>query len=342
MTILTITKIDHTDPTALRAQLGVQTASMDHDIPAFPKPTERMAYLAHKIGWVGRRSENYVAWLYDQPAGRLEVSFPTLENLNNLFIHIEVAPQFRRRGVGRALWDKAVELARANDRTTVMGNTCWTLPGLPAGDGGAGPAFAEALGFANANLPEVMRRFDLSTLEDSVLDTIFETAKTRSSGYRLIRWIDDAPEQYIDDVAYLDGRLIEDAPMGDLPIEPEAVDAARARTMERKMKLRGRKSYHTGAVHEETNRLVAWTTLAKEAELDWHCWQQITIVEPKHRGHRLGALVKVANLRFYLENESTTKIIDTFNAAVNSYMISINEEMGFRPLYSFQNWQREL
>ena len=73
-----------------------------------------------------------------------------------------------------------------------------------------------------------------------------------------------------------------------------------------------------------------------------HCWQQITIVEPKHRGHRLGALVKVANLRYYLEREPSTKIIDTFNAAVNSYMISINEEMGFRPLYSFQNWQRDV
>jgi hypothetical protein len=171
---------------------------------------------------------------------------------------------------------------------------------------------------------------------------MFEKAKTSSEGYRLIRWIDEVPDEYLDDLAYLDGRLSTDAPMGDLAVEPEAVDGARAREAERRSKLRGRRSYHTGAVHEESNRMVAWTTLARDAELDWHCWQQITIVEPKHRGHRLGALVKVANLRFYLEHEPGTKIIDTFNAAVNSYMISINEDMGFRPLYSFQNWQREV
>jgi GNAT superfamily N-acetyltransferase len=339
---LSITQIDHHDPAQLRAQLQVQTAAMTHDIPAFPQPTQRMSFLSLELGWVGRRTEVYVAELDGRPVGRLDVTFPTLDNLNNMFMQIEVVPEFRRRGIGRALMDKAFERARANDRTTVISNTPWTLPGLPAGDGGAGPAFAEAMGFTNANLPEVMRRFDLSTLDEGVLDTIFEKAKSKSQGYRLVRWIDDAPDEYIDDVAYLDGRLVEDAPMGDLAVEPEAVDAARARNIERKQKLRGRKSYHTGAVHEETNRLVAWTTLARDKELDWHCWQQITIVEPKHRGHRLGALVKVANLRFYLENESTTKIIDTFNAYVNSYMISINEEMGFRPLYSFQNWQREL
>jgi GNAT superfamily N-acetyltransferase len=339
---LSITQIDVNDPAGIRAQLQVLNASMGHDVPAFPQATERMAQLGLKYGWFGRRAEIYLAELDGKPVGRLDCTFPVFDNLNNMFMQIDVVPEFRRQGVGRALWEKAVEVARANGRTTVMGGTAWTLPGLPAGDGGAGPAFTESLGFASANLPEVMRRFDLSTLDEGVLDAIYEKAKAKSQGYRLIRWIDDAPEEYIDDVAYLDGRLIEDAPMGDLAIEPERVDAARARNMERKAKLRGRTSYHTGAVHEETNRLVAWTTLAKDKELDWHCWQQITIVEPRHRGHRLGALVKVANLRFYLENEPATKIIDTFNAAVNSYMISINEEMGFRPLYSFQNWQRDV
>jgi len=339
---LSIIQTSHTDPASVQAHWRVLEAVMDHDIPAFPKPTPRTVYLWQKHGWVGRRSEDYLAFVDGELAGRLEVTFPTLDNLGNMFMQLDVVPEFRRRGIGRALYEKAAERARANDRTTVMSHTAWTLPGLPARDGGAGPAFAEAMGFSSANLPEVMRRFDLSALDDGVLDAIFEKAKTRSEGYRLIRWIDDAPDEYIDDIAYLDSRMVEDAPMGDLAVEPENVDAARARDAEGLAKARGRTSYHTGAVHEESNRLVAWTTLARDAELDWHCWQQITIVEPRHRGHRLGALVKVANLRYYLEHEPTTKVIDTFNAAVNSYMISINEEMGFQPLYSFQNWQRDV
>ena len=105
---------------------------------------------------------------------------------------------------------------------------------------------------------------------------------------------------------------------------------------------RERIAYHSAAVHEETNRLVAWTTITKEKSLGWNAFQQITIVDPDHRGHRLGALVKVENLRFFREHEPTVTAIDTFNAHSNSYMIQINEQMGFRPLYAWQNWKLEL
>jgi GNAT superfamily N-acetyltransferase len=339
---LSISQTSYTDPAAVRAHRAIMDSVIDHDLPGFVKATDRTVFLAQKHGWIGRRHEYFLAWLDGEPVARLETTFPTLDNLNNMFFGIDVLPEFRRRGIGRALYQKAVERARANGRGKIMSHTAWSLPGLPARDGGAGPAFAAATGFENGNLPEVMRRFDLSTLDNIGLDGIFEKAKARSEGYRLIRWINKTPEEYVADVAYLDSRLIEDAPTGDLAWEPEKVDAERIRAGDRLSKLRGRTSYHTGAVHEESNSLVAWTTLARDAEIDWHCWQQITIVEPRHRGHRLGALVKVANLRWYLENEPTTKIIDTFNAAVNSYMISINEEMGFRPQFAFQNWQRDL
>jgi GNAT superfamily N-acetyltransferase len=339
---LSIVQSTQSDAESIAATAKVVDAAIQHDLPGFPPFTEHQIQLAHKHGWVGRRVEFYLALLDGEPAGRMELYFPTKENLNNLFIQIDVVPALRRRGVGRALFERALERARANDRGHIAVNTAWPLPGIPAHDGGAGPAFAAAFGLESANLHEVMRRFDLSTLDKANLDGLLEKAEAKSSGYRLVRWIDAAPEEYVADIAYLDSRLIEDAPMGDLVIEPEKVDADRVREVERVSKLRGRTSYHTGVAHEETDTLVAWTTLTKDAELDWHAWQQITIVEPKHRGHRLGALVKVENLRFFLEHQPDTRIIDTFNAAENSYMISINEQMGFRPLFAFQNWQRDL
>jgi RimJ/RimL family protein N-acetyltransferase len=95
-------------------------------------------------------------------------------------------------------------------------------------------------------------------------------------------------------------------------------------------------------VHEETGRLVAWTAIGGDRQLDWFAWQGITIVEPRHRGHRLGALVKVANLRWVRAADPALRVIDTFNAEANTYMIAINEAMGFRPLYAWQAWQRDL
>lgn len=338
---LSITQASPSSPADIEACRVVVERSIDHDLPGFPKPTYESLRLSHKHGWSGREYERYLAWIDGEPAGRIEINFTTIENLGNAGFMLDVVPAFRRRGIGRALFEKVVERARARGRTKLIGTTVWELPGIKAHDGGAGPAFAAAMGFENANLPEVMRRLDLSTLDNEHLDEMFEKAKARSAGYRLVRWGDRTPDELVADVAYLDSRLMTDAPMGDLDMEPEKVDADRVREMEELIKLRGRTSYHTGAVHEETGRLVAWTTLARE-DLDWHCWQQITIVEPKHRGHRLGALVKIANLRWYLESEPATKVIDTFNAHVNSYMISINEEMGFRPILAFQNWQRDL
>lgn len=339
---ISIRPSSNADPDSIKAHCAIVQAAIEHDIPGFPVPTERMTTLMYEHQWPGRVFENYIAWLDGEPVGRLEIGLTTLDNLNNLGFQLEVGPAHRRKGVGKALYAKAVEVARANNRGHLTCGTAWTLPGLEARDGGAGPAFAAALGFASANLPEVMRRFDLSTLDNDLLDTLLEKAKEKSAGYRLIQWLDRAPEEYVADVAYLDGRLVEDAPMGDLVWEPEKFDADRVRETERVLLARDRRTYHTGVVHEESNHLVAWTTLSKDAEIDWHAWQQITIVEPRHRGHRLGALVKVANLRYFLEGEPETQVIDTFNAAENSYMISINEEMGFRPLYAFQNWQRDL
>lgn len=340
---LSITPITHTDPALLAGQRQVMDEVSEHDTPGIPLPTERMLYLAHKHPWHSRRSEIYVAWRDGAPAGMLDLGFPLKENLSNMNFGLQVAPAHRRQGVGRALWDKAVERARANDRTKVISNTAWTLPGgLDARDAGAGPAFAAALGFESANLPEVMRRLDISTLDHTRLDELVEKAKTRSDGYRIVQWQGAAPEEYVADLAYLDSRLMQDAPMGDLAMEPEEVDPQRFRQGERLSEVRGRTLYNTAAVHEATGTVVAWTALSRDAEIDWHGWQLITIVEPEHRGHRLGALVKVANLRYFLPREPTVRTIDTFNAAENSYMISINEDMGFRPIYAFQNWQRDI
>jgi hypothetical protein len=187
-----------------------------------------------------------------------------------------------------------------------------------------------------------MRRLDLSTVDEEALETLHSKAKERASGYAVRQWTDFAPDDLIDDVAYLDGRLSTDAPMGDLGLEPDNVDADRIRAVEQVVVKRGRHSFHSGIVHEASGRLVAWTTISNDLDVPWHAWQQITIVDPDHRGHRLGALVKVENLRFFRANMPEVQIVDTFNAAENSYMIAINEDMGFRPKFAFANWKREI
>jgi hypothetical protein len=67
-----------------------------------------------------------------------------------------------------------------------------------------------------------------------------------------------------------------------------------------------------------------------------------TIVEREHRGHRLGMLVKVENLRNLRRHFPETETITTWNAAENRHMIAVNEELGFRAVERYQAWQLAL
>ena len=88
--------------------------------------------------------------------------------------------------------------------------------------------------------------------------------------------------------------------------------------------------------------MVAVTTIASQRSTPWHAWQWITLVDPPHRGHRLGALVKLANLKSARTVQPELRVIDTWNAAVNEHMIAINEQMGYRAVDAGVNWQHDL
>ena len=45
----------------------------------------------------------------------------------------------------------------------------------------------------------------------------------------------------------------------------------------------------------------------------------------EHRGHRLGTLVKVANLERLLDVAPEARRVHTWNADTNTYMVAINE-----------------
>lgn len=318
------------DDRAIAEAVRIGLASVAEDLPDFPIfcPQRFTGSVRHPRP--GDAPVHLLAHIDGQAAGLLELELPQLDNTENAAVDLMVHPAYRRRGVGRALLDRAVEVAREHRRKRL---TAMTVDAVPAGT-----AFARQLG-ADSALLDVRRRLDVDRLDQAALAALLAEARGRATGYQVVLWRGHTPEEDLADIAYLEGRLLADAPMGDLAWEPERFDAERVRATDAALDARGRRRYHAGVRHQASGRLVGWTMLDVGATFDWHALQQITIVDPEHRGHRLGLLTKLENLRHLLAHESAVRAIDTFNAAANDHMITINERLGFRVMDRWTNWQ---
>ncbi|MEV6928789.1 GNAT family N-acetyltransferase [Dactylosporangium sp. NPDC051485] len=328
-TPIKIVEVRADDPAAIDVTYDIGDAALRADVPDWPDGGRfsHAALFRVPAPWCERRV--FLALDGDAPAGTVELELPLRDNLSNAHIEVLVAPGHRRRGIGRALYRHAAELARAAGRTTAHSFSLLA----PAQE-----AFCAGLAMRNG-LTDARRRLLIADLDHAALDRLHAGGLARADGYTVVRWVGEAPEEYLEDLAALDSSFVAEAPMGELEYEPEKVDVGRIREQQRTFAARGSRRYHTGVVHAAGGRLVAWTAMGLSEGVDWHAWQGITLVRPEHRGHRLGIVAKVENLRAMLAAEPAVTTIDTFNAASNEHMIAINEAMGFRFAGNWANWQ---
>jgi hypothetical protein len=124
-------------------------------------------------------------------------------------------------------------------------------------------------------------------------------------------------------------------------LRPRTVDPEFIRTREERADALGNAMIRTIAVPKGTNEVAA-NTLIYAHQGHEHVDQAITIVDPAHRGHRLGLLVKLANLRQLREHYGHATHVWTGNADTNANMVAINDLLGFRPVYALRSYKRGL
>jgi GNAT superfamily N-acetyltransferase len=283
-------------------------------------------------GWVGNPSEAWLVRAETDPvpdsgispgaiAGWYRLELPDRENLDRARLELMMHPDSRRRGLGRGLLRHAAVRAAAHGRAVLNS---------AAQNGSAGEGFARAMG-AQAGLVDVQRMLELADLGAGKLAGLRGQAERAAAGYSLVSWTGPVPEEFLGQAAALFTAL------GDAPHNPgagpEVWDAERVR--ERINDLVpgfGMRHYSLAARHDASGDLAALTQMAVDpADPGWG-HQLITAVISKHRGHRLGLLVKTAMLELLASTEPQLERISTWNAETNQHMIAVNQVIGYTVL----------
>jgi GNAT superfamily N-acetyltransferase len=331
-----VREIDPNDDDELAAWCAVQRASKRADWPDDPPSTFRQMRAIANGGFGGKR---FILQVVDDDAGRTVgcsmQGRPTRDNQRRIELEVHVDPEHRRRGAGRALVFHVEETAGDDGRTVVMAPAEEPLEGVSPGR-----AFAVALGYECA-LPELRRDLALP-VGAGRLDELEAAARPYTDGYRIVTWRDGCPDDFVAGMIELERTIARDAPHGDLDFEAPTWDEARLRAGEATVADMGLVTYNAGAVFVSNGQLVAVTNVGISGETPQAAEQFATTVAHGHRGHRLGLLVKIANVRAIMEHSPPTRKIMTWNAETNLHMSRVNDELGYVATARGIIWQKYL
>jgi GNAT superfamily N-acetyltransferase len=316
----------------------VVAASLDADylaLPASPVADMRLA-LTGPIG--GEQNDLWLGSVGDDPVVATSLRQPIHDNLTLANLALEVHPEHRRRGYGSEAARAMLDIAGERGRTKVLVEIS---SATRTADPSPGQTLARSLG-ARPMHAETRRLLDLAAMSTADLESLRLEALETSTGYSTVSWGDRTPAEYVADMAELQALMSTDPPQGELELEPERWDAERYLEHERSIIERGRIHLVVAAVENVTGRLVGFTDLGLAKGERTIGFQWSTIVRGEHRGHRLGIRLKAANLAELRQRLPALRYLNTWNADVNTYMVAVNERLGYRPMETWTEWQFDL
>lgn len=262
-------------------------------------------------------------------AAGASVMFPLQDNLTHSFGMLSVLPSHRRRGIGTRLLEWVEDSARERGRSTLQMHFT-TRPGTRA----AGHVLAERHGF---DLAQRLLRSDLD-----VTKAVSRAAgDVEPRGYRLERFT-GLPSQWEEAYARFQVQMTEDAPLGDLALEPEVWDVDRVRGQSERTAAMGRTRWFTMAVDEGSGEAAGFTEIQWSTDMGDRAYQQDTLVTREHRGHELGRALKMANVLALHRDRPEIRTVRTWNADDNTHMLAVNAELGCAVGSEMLEWQKRL
>lgn len=282
-----------------------------------------------------QRYERRLAWAAVRDGavvGHLDVALPVTDNTHRFDFTVAVHPDHRRQRIGSALLEHVERMAHT-ERRTVLG----AESDVAIGHDDPAAGFAARHGFTTAQR-ELRSRLELPV---DVAAARAEAEK-HADGYEVSTSWDGIPDEWLTDRALLSRRMSTDPPLGALDYAEEEWDTERVRRIFGLAREQRRRVVETVARHRTSGRLVGYTTLAVAEHTPEVAYQWDTLVLSEHRGHRLGMLLKAANLQALLTELPGVRSVHTWNANENEPMLRVNRALGFEPIGQMTEWQKSL
>ncbi|NQW24215.1 MAG: GNAT family N-acetyltransferase [SAR202 cluster bacterium] len=254
------------------------------------------------------------------------------ENPHMADFDIDVIPEMRRQGIGKALLRRIVAVARRENRDLLLVTTDRDIP--------AGRVFLRRLG-ARMSLASHTNQLDLSHLDMTLVD------KWRSRGLRLARSFDLVlregayPEGNLEAMAELKG-VMNTAPTDALELEAFTWTVDHLRQEDRCLISLGVERWTMFLKDRTTGELAGFTEVLRDRHYPDTVEQGHTAVSLKYRNRGLAQWLKGEMLSRMIKEMPQLKKIRTANADSNAAMLRINRSLGFRPLKSWSTWQVDL
>lgn len=333
-----VSPIDVHDDPQCAAAYAVVRSSQDHERPWNDQDGYEQTVAAWRFDDPSERKETWAVRDGETVVGVGQIGMPLLDNVDKMWCEVHVAPAHRRRGVGTALVEKLESRAREEGRRELLTDSL-----VPPDATGDHPyeQFAAATGFALASTDKV-RHLELPVRRER-LHALAEGARPRwADAYRLETHVNGLPDALVAGYCHVSNQLGVDAPTGEVKFEAESLNPELYQRYLDLERSQARTRLTTVAVEQSTGTVVAYTDLVLPSGSPTHVWQWGTLVDRPHRGHRLGTAIKVENVRRLQEDHPERSVVATGNDETNSWMVNINEALGFHLVELCREYHRVL
>jgi GNAT superfamily N-acetyltransferase len=253
------------------------------------------------------------------------------QNLDNAFGWVYVSPDHRGKGLARVIAAPMFDAVQDENRIRFA---------FEINKGRPEEAIARRAGMKPA-LTEKRSRLSLPDLDWALMDTWVKRSEERAADYELLFFPGSIPDAHLEAFCELFG-VMNTAPRDDYEEDDEIITPEMWRDVEAKEKAREREILVYVARHNVSGLLAGFTAVFCSRLQPDLIWQGDTGVDPAHRNRGLGRWLKAAMALTLRDSYPEARRIDTYNAGSNAPMLSINVEMGFRPVLIETVWQGTL